>query len=113
MAGDNTLTFDENTFEAEVLKSDVPVLVDFWAPWCGPCMTLGPTIDEIAEEYAGKIKVGKVNVDEAAALAGQFGIQSIPTVILFQNGEVVEQMVGAKRKPDYAAAIDARLGGDQ
>lgn len=110
MAGQHTLTFDESTFENEVLGADVPVLVDFWAPWCGPCLNLAPTIDELATEYHGKVKVGKVNVDEAGNLAGQFGIQSIPTVILFKGGQAVEQMVGAKRKSDYKSVIDNHLG---
>ena len=110
MAGPNTLTFDESNFESEVLQSKLPVLVDFWAPWCGPCQMVGPTIDELATEYQGKVKVGKVNVDEAGGVAGQFSVQSIPTVLLFVNGKVVHQMIGAKHKRDYKAALDARLG---
>jgi len=110
MAGPNTLTFDDGNFEAEVLQSKLPVLVDFWAPWCGPCQMVGPVIDELATEYHGQVKVGKVNVDEAAGVAGQFGIQSIPTVLLIVGGKVVHQMVGAKHKRDYKTAIDARLG---
>ena len=86
MAGANTLLFDEGNFEDEVLKSEVPVLVDFWAQWCGPCLMLAPTIEEIAATYAGKAKVGKVNVDEAARLASQYGIQNIPTVLIFHQG---------------------------
>ena len=111
MAGPHTLAFDEGNFESEVLKSSLPVLVDFWAPWCGPCQMVGPTIDELATEYEGKLKVGKVNVDEAGKLAGEYGIQSIPMVILFQNGQPVEQMLGAKHKRDYKKVIDARLKG--
>jgi thioredoxin 1 len=109
MAGAHTLTFDDDNFEAEVLKATTPVLVDFWAPWCGPCQMVGPTIDELAGEYQGKVKIGKVNVDEAQALAAKFGVQSIPTVLLFVSGQVVQQMVGAKHKRDYKAALDARL----
>jgi thioredoxin 1 len=109
MAGANTLTFTDDNFEADVLKADVPVLVDFWAQWCGPCLMLAPTIDELATTYQGKAKVGKVDVDQSAGVASQFGIQNIPTVLLFHNGQVVERIVGAKHKRDYQAAIDARL----
>jgi len=110
MANPNVLTLQDATFDADVLKSPIPVLVDFWAPWCGPCQMVGPTIDELATEYQGKVKVGKVNVDEAGGVAGQFSVQSIPTVLLFVNGKVVHQMIGAKHKRDYKAALDARLG---
>ena len=109
MAGANTLTFDETNFETEVLQADVPVLVDFWAQWCGPCLMLAPTIDELATHYTGKVKIGKVDVDQAAQLASQFGVQNIPTVMLFVGGKPVERIVGAKHKRDYQAAIDARL----
>lgn len=112
MAGEHTLTFDEDNFEIEVLQSDVPVLVDFWAAWCGPCHMVGPAMDELATEYQGRIKVGKVDVDRAGGLAAHFGVQSIPTVLLFEKGRVVEQMIGAKHKRDYQSAIDARLGGE-
>ncbi len=81
-------------FEEEVLNSDIPVLVDFWATWCGPCMMLAPTVEEIADEYEGKIKVGKVNVDEEQGLAMKFGIMSIPTLMLFDGGKVVKTEVG-------------------
>lgn len=89
-----------DNFKKEVLESEVPVIVDFWAAWCRPCMMLGPIIDEIAHEKEGEVKVGKVNVDEEGNLANQFHISSIPTVVLFKNGEVVSQVVGLLRKED-------------
>ena len=88
------ITITSQNFEQEVLKSDLPVLVDFWATWCGPCMMLAPIIEEIAEEYQGKVKVGKVNVDEQGALAMQFGIQSIPTLLYFKGGKLVDTKIG-------------------
>lgn len=109
MAGPNTLTLDDGNFEQEVLQATIPVLVDFWAAWCGPCQMIGPTIDELATEYNGRIKVGKVDVDQAATLAGRYGVQSIPMVMLFEGGQVVEQMLGAKHKRDYKAVIDRHL----
>lgn len=111
MAGQDTLTFDEDNFEAQVLKADVPVLVDFWAQWCGPCQILGPTIDELATEYHGKVKVGKVDVDSAGALAAKFGVQNIPTVLLFDKGQLAERLVGAKHKRDYKVILDKRVAG--
>ncbi len=113
MAGQNTLMIDDGNFDSEVIQANVPVLVDFWAQWCGPCQMMGPIIDEIADEYAGKAKVAKVDVDQARDLAGRYGIQSIPTVIVFHNGEAVEKVVGARTKADYQKMIDARLGGEQ
>lgn len=93
-------------FEEEVLKSDIPVLVDFWATWCGPCQMLSPIIAELAEEFAGKIKVGKVNTDEEGQLAQKFGIMSIPTVMFFKDGEVVETVVGFRPKEDFVRIIN-------
>ena len=93
-------------YEGEVLNSDTPVLVDFWAPWCGPCQMLGPVIEELSEEYAGKVKVCKVNVDNEGEIAAQNAIVSIPTVILFSDGKVVKKIVGAHAIDDYEDAID-------
>ena len=88
------ITITSENFEQEVLKSDLPVLIDFWATWCGPCMMLAPIIEEIAEEYQGKVKVGKINVDEQGSLAMQFGIQSIPTLLYFKGGKLVDTKIG-------------------
>ena len=101
--------FNGDNFETEVLNSDQPVLVDFWAPWCGPCKQLGPVIDELAGDYDGKAKVGKVNVDNNQDLAAKFGIRGIPTVILFKGGEVVQNFVGLKSKDDLSTALDEAL----
>ena len=91
--------FDESNFDAEVLQSDIPVFVDFYADWCGPCKMMSPVIDKLAEEYDGKIKVGKVNVDENGDLAVKYGIMSIPNMVFFKNGEVADRVVGAIPKP--------------
>ena len=91
--------FDESNFDAEVLQSDIPVFVDFYADWCGPCKMMSPVIDKLAEEYEGKIKVGKVNVDENGDLAVKYGIMSIPNMVFFKNGEIADRVVGAIPKP--------------
>ncbi len=92
------LTLTKENFEVEALNSDIPVLVDFWAEWCGPCRMFSPIVDEFAEENEGRVKVGKVNVDEQPELAGQYGVMSIPTAILFKNGETASTMVGVQPK---------------
>lgn len=97
------ITLTKENFETEVLKSELPVLVDFWASWCGPCKMLAPTVAEIAEEYSGKVKVGKVNVDEEDELSREYGIVSIPTVILFKNGQPVKTSVGLVPKETLTA----------
>lgn len=94
-----------DNFEEEVIKSKIPVLVDFWAAWCGPCQMQGPVVDEVAEEFAGKLKVGKINVDEEGSLAQKYSVMSIPTLILFQNGEVVKKEMGFHSMEEIKAML--------
>lgn len=103
------MTFTTADWETEVLKSEVPVLVDFWAEWCGPCRTMGPTIDAVAVEYDGKAKVGKLNIDEHGGMAQRYGVRGIPTLLVFKGGNVVSQRVGAIGKADVKALIDSAL----
>src|SRR6201996_4787243 len=111
MASEHTLTFTDGAFDQDVLNAEVPVLVDFWAPWCGPCKAMGPTVDALATEYAGKIKVGKMNTDENQQVPMRYQIRGIPTLLLFKGGKVVEQRVGALGKPDVKKMLDAHTGG--
>ena len=99
------LKITRENFENEVMKSDIPVLIDFWAPWCGPCRMMGPIIEQLAEEYEGKAKVGKVNMDEEGELSQAFGVMSIPTIVLIKDGKVVKQAVGARPKAEVEAML--------
>ena len=110
MAADNVQTFTDGNFETSVLKAGGPVLVDFWAEWCGPCKRLAPTIDALATDYAGKVTIGKLNVDENPQVSEKFVIRSIPTLLLFKGGQVVESIVGLAQKDDLKKVIDRHLG---
>jgi thioredoxin 1 len=109
MAGDNTLNFTDASFDTDVLNSDVPVLVDFWAEWCGPCRMMTPTVDAIATDYHGKLKVGKLNVDENGQTAMRYQVRGIPMLLLFKGGKVVDQRVGAMGKSEVQKMIDAHV----
>lgn len=103
------IVLNKENFEQEVLKSPVPVLVDFWAVWCGPCKAIAPVLDELAKEYEGKIRLGKVNVDENNEIASQFGIMSIPTIKMFKGGKIVAEMIGAAPKNQFEEMIEKSL----
>ena len=109
MAGQNILTFTDGSFEADVLNSEVPVLVDFWAEWCGPCRMMAPTVDAISDEFAGRLKVGKVNVDDNGNTAMKYRIQGIPTLLLFKSGKVVDMRVGAVGKSEVLKMIEPHV----
>ena len=110
MAGNATMELNDGNFEAEVIKSDVPVMVDFWAPWCGPCRMLAPAIEELATQFAGRVKVGKLNTDEHMNSAARFNIQSLPTVLIFKGGQVVDKLIGLRQKRDFEQALNRILG---
>jgi thioredoxin 1 len=103
------ITIEYSNFEEEVLKSNRPVLVDFWAPWCGPCRMVGPVVEQLADEYDGKVGFGKVNVDDNPRIASQYGVMSIPTLILFKDGKPATNMVGFKPKSELKKRLDAAL----
>ena len=105
----NTVEFTDSNFEEEVLKSEHPVLVDFWAEWCGPCRMIGPVVEEMASEYAGKAKIGKVNVDVNPEVSVKYGIRSIPALLIFKDGQVVDQIIGAVPKTHLTKQLDAQI----
>jgi thioredoxin 1 len=105
MASNDVLTLEDGTFDAEVLKSEVPVLVDFWAAWCGPCRAIAPAVDDLAREYKGKLKVAKLDIDSHQAVPQKFGVRSIPTLLLFKGGRVVDTIIGAVPKSKLVEAV--------
>ena len=105
----NIIEIDDDAFDSEVIKSDIPVMVDFWAPWCGPCRAIAPTVEALEKSYAGKVKFIKVNVDENPQSPAKYAIQAIPTLIFFKNGQVVDQITGMVGKSKLEEAIDALL----
>ena len=109
MAAENVQTFTDSNFDQSVLQSGQPVLVDFWAEWCGPCKRLGPTIDQLASEYAGKVTVGKLNVDENPNTAIKFQVRGIPAVMLFKGGQIIESVVGLAPKEEFKSKIDKHV----
>jgi thioredoxin 1 len=109
MASDKVIIITKDNFEQEVINSDKPVLVDFWAQWCGPCRAVAPIMDELADDFDGKAKIGKINVDEQGELAAKFRIMSIPTVMLFKDGQMVEKVIGARSKAEFETLLQKNL----
>jgi thioredoxin 1 len=106
MASSNILVLTQENFAQEVVQSATPVLVDFWAEWCGPCKMIAPVLDELADEYEGRVKIGKVNIDEQQGLAAEYGVRAIPTLLIFDKGQVADQVVGMKSKRDLKSSLD-------
>ncbi|HET7626629.1 MAG TPA: thioredoxin [Verrucomicrobiae bacterium] len=106
MASPSIVTLTQENFKTEALQSPVPVLVDFWAEWCGPCKMIAPILDELADEYEGRVKIAKVNIDEQQGIASEYGIRAIPTLLLFDKGQVADQIVGLRSKRDLKASFD-------
>lgn len=109
MSVKSTMTLTKENFEQEVLNYDGVAMVDFWAPWCGPCKAIGPTIDEIADEYIGKAKVAKLNIDDAGEISANYRVMNIPTILVFKNGEMVEKVVGVRTKKDLIKMLDEHI----
>ena len=109
MASDKLHTFGDGNFDSQVIESDVPVLVDFWAPWCAPCRMIAPAVEQLAQEYDGRAKVGKVNIDDAPGVAQRYRVMSIPTLLVFKGGQPVDQIVGAASKDKLAAMLDKAI----
>lgn len=109
MANDKIVSLTDDTFKSEVLESTTPVLVDFWAAWCGPCKMIAPVLDELADDYAGKVKIAKLNVDDHSRTAGELGVMSIPTLMIYKNGQMVERVVGFTPKEQLAKVLDKVL----
>ena len=109
MASDGIIELSDSNFDSEVIRSETPVLVDFWAPWCGPCRALAPIVEEISNDYEGKLKVGKLNVDENQQVTMKFGIRSIPTLIVFKGGQAVDQIIGAVPKGEIERVVGKAL----
>ncbi len=106
MSAPNIISLNQQNFASEVLQSSTPVLVDFWAEWCNPCRALTPILDELADEYDGRVKIGKVNIEDQQALAAEYGVRAIPTLLLFHQGQVADQIVGLRSKRDLKASFD-------
>lgn len=109
MSEDTVVELNDSVFENEVIKSDIPVLVDFWAPWCGPCKAMAPAVSKISNDFAGRIKVGKINVDENRQTSVQFGIRSIPTMLVFKDGKIVDQIIGAVSQGELEQSVRKAL----